>query len=750
MSGWAGRSAALLCRRLPPSCRRHAHLAWRGQPAARGRSTPRAAEDSLVRNVGVIAHIDAGKTTTTERLLYYSGAISTMGEVHDGAATMDFLEQERERGITVAAAAVSLPWRGRRLNLIDTPGHADFTLEVERSLRVLDGAVAILDAAAGVQAQTLTVWRQSARYQLPVIVFINKMDKPNADLSGSLRSVRERLGVPPLLTQLPLGEGPQFRGVLELASMTRLEWPRGGDGSQFDSRPLEETVDGQLWERAAAARVSLVEEAADLDDTLATRYLESASADDVTAEELTAALRRLTLRRAALPTLCGSAYRNTAVQPLMDAVTELLPSPAERLPDAVRHYGDSLCALAFKTVHCRQRGALTYVRVYSGALEPGQRVYNVSRSHTERLGRVMTPSADQLAEEPRVAAGHIAVVSGLKDTFTGDTLAASQTAASAARKRAGGADGSAALLGVPVPEPVFFCSVEPPSLSKAKALEEALERLQREDPSLRVTQNEETGQTVLSGMGELHLSIVRDRLLREHGVDAEMGEPQVSYRETPRAAAQLRHRLTRRIADTNHDVELELQLAPEADAPQPPPLLLAPTEESAEQLRCLRPRLLAAAERGVRAALAHGPILGCPVVGVQPRLSWLHVAPRTAEHVVTAAAARCTAELLRSSGCRLLEPVMLLHVTTDADHLSSVLADLSTRRAEVRDVRDWQGEKLVLSEAPLAGLRGYSTALRTLSSGLATFTMELSDYRAMGQYDEDSAVESVTGFRPQR
>ncbi|XP_043213991.1 ribosome-releasing factor 2, mitochondrial-like [Amphibalanus amphitrite] len=748
MAGWATRQAALLCRYRPQLGRRRAHLAWRGQPAARGRATPKA-DDSLVRNVGIIAHIDAGKTTTTERLLYYSGAISAMGEVHDGAATMDFLEQERARGITVAAAAVSLPWRDRRLNLIDTPGHADFTLEVERSLRVLDGAVAVLDAAAGVQAQTLTVWRQSARYQLPVIVFVNKMDKRTADLDGCLRSMHERLGVPPLLTQLPLGEGAQFRGVVELGSMTRLEWPAGGDGKKFDSRPLREDADGALWERAAAARATLVEQAAELDDTLATEYLEAASAEEVSGDQVRAALRRLTLRRAALPTLCGSAYRNTAVQPLLDAVAELLPAPAERLPDAVKLYGDSLCALAFKTVHCRQRGALTYVRVYSGALEPGQRVYNVSRAQTERLGRVMTPSADQLTEEPRVTAGHIAVVSGLRETATGDTLAASQTAASAARRRAG-SDGSAALLGVTIPEPVFFCSVEPPSLAKAKALETALERLQLEDPSLRVTQNEETGQTVLSGMGELHLAIVKDRLLREHGVEAELGAPQVSYRETPRAAGRLRHRLARRIADTNHEVELELHLEPESDAPAPPQLLLAPTEESAEQLRTLRPRLLAAAERGVRAALAHGPLLGCPVVGVQPRLSWLHVAPRTAEHVVTAAAARCTAEVLRAAGCRLLEPVMALHVTTAADALSAVLADLSTRRAQVRDVRDWHGEKLVLASAPLAELRDYNTALRTLSSGLASFAMELETYCPMAQYDEDGAIESVTGFRPQR
>ncbi|XP_037085413.1 ribosome-releasing factor 2, mitochondrial-like [Pollicipes pollicipes] len=727
--------------------RRHAHLAWRGKPSARRRRTPEAAVDALVRNVGIIAHIDAGKTTTTERLLYYSGAIAAMGEVHDGAATMDFLEQERARGITVGAAAVSLPWHNHRINLIDTPGHADFTLEVERSLRVLDGAVAVLDAAAGVQAQTLTVWRQSARYQLPVIVFVNKMDKANADLAASLRSVEERLRVPPLLTQLPLGVGAQFRGVVDLATMTRLEWPRGGDGTVFEARPLREDGDGELWTRAAAARTSLVEQTADLDDQLATRYLEAASATEVDGDELRTALRRLTLRRAALPALCGSAYRNTAVQPLLEAVLHLLPTPAERQPDAARLYGDTLCALAFKTVHCRQRGALTYVRVYSGELKPGQRVYNVTRGQAERLVRVMTPSAEQLTEEEAVAAGHIAVVSGLKATGTGDTLTASQSAAAAARRRAGAA-GSAALLGVPVPEPVFFCSVEPPSLAKAKALDQALECLQREDPSLRVTHNEETGQTVLAGMGELHLSIVRDRLSREHGVDAEMGEPQVSYRETPRAAADLRQRLARRIADTAHEVELHLHLSPQEEAPRPPRLLLAPTEESAEQLRLLRPRLLAAAERGVLAALAHGPVLGCPVVGVQPRLSWLQVAPRTAEHVVAAAASRCTAELLRAAGCRLLEPVMSLHVTTDAAHLSAVLADLAARRAQIRDVRDWQGDKLVLSDTPLAELRDYSTALRTLSSGTATFSMELNSYQPMSAHQEDSAVESVTGFRP--
>lgn len=717
-------------------------MKWRGVPPNVGGKRVDIETASLMRNVGIIAHIDAGKTTLTERLLYYSGMIQSMGEVHDGNATMDFMEEERKRGITVSSAAISLEWRGHRVNLVDTPGHIDFTVEVERSLRVLDGAVVVVDAAAGVQAQTLTVWRQAVAHQVPAIAFVNKMDKPHADLAYSLASMRQRLNVPPLMLQLPLGDGPRFRGVIDLPSLQCYEWPRGsngGDGRIFNITSLVVSeVDAELKQKAMEFRLDLIERAADLDDELATEFLQMSDPASLPEQVLISALRRITLRRVGLPTFCGSAYHNIGVQPLIDAVVSLLPNPSDVLSTELQQLEVDCCALAFKIVHDKQRGGiLTFLRVYRGCISSGQRVYNVKRRCSERLGQLLTPYADRLVNVDHAEAGSIVVVGGLLNTVTGDTLVDSSS---------GKVKSLDSMLGIGVPSPVFTCTVEASSQSKTSALEAALVCLCREDPSLRSLVNEHTGELELSGMGELHLQIVQSRLLNEYGLEVYMGKPQVAYLETVAVDGDEEFSMLRTISGSLHSASLHLHVR-RSEESQSSGLQLLHTEHNAEHLHSLWERHLRAVERGVEAALGAGPVLGAPVTRMRVMLSRLEVGRHTADHVVSAAASRCLSTLLRRVGCTLLQPLMRLEVVCGMDSVSAVLHDLNARRSHVLSVNERYrpGEAMIVCEAPLAKLADYATALRIVTSGSGTFNMELSRYQHMTEEEQSAAVADATG-----
>uniref|UniRef100_A0A8C8W7I8 GTP dependent ribosome recycling factor mitochondrial 2 n=1 Tax=Peromyscus maniculatus bairdii TaxID=230844 RepID=A0A8C8W7I8_PERMB len=459
-----------------------------------------------IRNIGIMAHIDAGKTTTTERFLYYSGYTRALGDVDDGDTVTDFMAQERERGITIQSAAVTFDWKGYRVNLIDTPGHVDFTLEVERCLRVLDGAVAVFDASAGVEAQTLTVWKQADKHKIPRICFLNKMDKTGASFNYAVESIREKLKAKPLILQLPIGEAKTFKGLVDVVNKEKLLWnSNSDDGKDFERKPLLEASDPELLKETIEARNALIEQVADLDDEFADLVLGefSENFDLVPAEKLQTAIHRVTLAQAAVPVLCGSALKNKGVQPLLDAVTMYLPSPEEREYGFLQWYKGDLCALAFKVLHDKQRGPLVFLRIYSGTLTPQLAIHNINRNCTERMSRLLLPFADQHVEIPSLTAGNIALTVGLKQTATGDTIVSSKSSALAAARRAGRGEKrhgrsseaeSLLLAGVEIPEPVFFCTIEPPSVAKQPDLDHALERLQREDPSLKVRLDPDSGQ----------------------------------------------------------------------------------------------------------------------------------------------------------------------------------------------------------------------------------------------------------------
>ncbi|KAF7217572.1 mitochondrial 2, partial [Nothobranchius furzeri] len=527
-----------------------------------------------IRNIGIMAHIDAGKTTTTERMLYYSGYTRALGDVDDGDTVTDFMAQERERGITIQSAAVTFDWKNHRINLIDTPGHVDFTLEVERALRVLDGAVAVLDASAGVEAQTLTVWRQAEKHHVPCVCFLNKMDKPAADLNFSLESIRLKLKANPVLLQIPIGSGRNFTGVVDLLTNQKLVWQPspGEDGRVFESKVLTEVDDQELLQAVSEARAALVEQVADLDDEFAELLLTTFSDnfDSVPSIKLQEAVRRVTLARKGVPVLCGSSLRNKGVQPLLDAITAYLPAPNERHHDLVRWYKDDLCALAFKVLHDKLRGPLVFLRIYSGTLKPQTAVYNINRNSTERMSRLLVPFADEHVEIPSMGAGNIALTVGLKQTITGDTIVSSKASAAAAARRARNDSGTEknreqaniVLSGVEVPDPVFFCTIEPPTLAKQADLENALRCLQREDPSLKVRVDPDSGQTILCGMGELHIEILHDRIRREYGIETHLGPLQVAYRETILHEASAADTLDRTVGERRNIVTVQLTVRP--------------------------------------------------------------------------------------------------------------------------------------------------------------------------------------------
>ncbi|XP_021495250.1 ribosome-releasing factor 2, mitochondrial isoform X2 [Meriones unguiculatus] len=706
-----------------------------------------------IRNIGIMAHIDAGKTTTTERILYYSGYTRSLGEVDDGDTVTDFMAQERERGITIQSAAVTLDWRGYRVNLIDTPGHVDFTVEVERCLRVLDGAVAVLDASAGVEAQTLTVWRQADKHRIPRICFLNKMDKTGASFNYAVESIREKLKATPLIVQLPIGEGKAFRGVVDVINKEKLVWSSNSDdGKDFERKPLSEASDPGLLKETVEARSSLIEQVADLDDEFAGLLLGefSENFDLVPVEKLQTAIHRVTLAQAAVPVLCGSALKNKGVQPLLDAVTVYLPSPEERQHGLLQWYKDDLCALAFKVLHDKQRGPLVFLRIYSGTLTPQSAIHNVNRNCTERMSRLLLPFADQYVEIPSLTAGNIALTVGLKQTATGDTMVSSKSSALAAARRAGrggkkhGQNSEAEsllLAGVEIPEPVFFCTIEPPSVAKQPDLDHALERLQREDPSLKVRLDPDSGQTILCGMGELHIEIIHDRIKREYGLETYLGPLQVAYRETILNSARATDTLDRTVGDKRHFVKAELEVLP-AEAPC--------GVAGIEYADCVGADLLQASreaiENAVHSACLQGPLLGSPVQDVAVTLHSLVVHPGTSTTMVYACISRCVQKALKKADKQVLEPLMSLEITVTSEYLSPVLADLAQRRGNVQEIQTRQDNKVVIGFVPLAETMGYSTVLRTLTSGSATFALELSTYQAMSPQDQSTLLNQRSGL----
>ncbi|KAM9820917.1 ribosome-releasing factor 2, mitochondrial [Neosynchiropus ocellatus] len=730
---------------------RRSHSFWKDEV-----KSPRALvspDISKIRNIGIMAHIDAGKTTTTERMLYYSGYTRALGDVDDGDTVTDFMAQERERGITIQSAAVSFDWKNHRINLIDTPGHVDFTLEVERALRVLDGAVAVFDASAGVEAQTMTVWRQAEKHHVPCICFLNKMDKPAANLGLSLDSIKQKLKANPVLLQLPVGSGRSFSGVVDLLTNERLSWQQTtdrDDGRAFEVTPVDPSDDPKLLREVSEARAALIEQVADLDDEFADLLLTdfSDNFDAVPAVKLQEAVRRLTLARRGVPVLCGSSLKNKGVQPLLDAIVAYLPSPDERHHDLVRWYKNDLCALAFKVLHDKQSGPLVFLRIYSGTLKAQTAVHNINRDDTERVSRLLVPFADQHMEIPSITAGNIALTVGLKQVVTGDTIVSSKASAAAAARRAHadggktkkrGEQSNVLLSGVEVPEPVFFCSIEPPTLSKQADLENALSCLQREDPSLKVRVDPDSGQTVLCGMGELHIEIIHDRIRREYGIETHLGPLQVAYRETVLCEASASDTLDRTIGDRRHLVTVELTVTPDSSDSCD----LDITEETSAKLTA---DMREALENGVQSSYLQGPVLGYPLQGVATLIQSVTVETGTSPAMVSACVSRCMLKALKLAGGQVLEPLMSMEVTVGEEHLGSVLGDLAQRRGTIRDIQSRHDNKVLVATVPLAEMMGYSTVLRTLTSGNATFSLELDAYEAMNAHDQSTLLKRKSGL----
>ena len=667
-----------------------------------------------VRNIGIMAHIDAGKTTTTERILYYTGRTHKMGEVHEGAAVMDWMAQEQERGITITSAATTCSWRDLRINIIDTPGHVDFTMEVERSLRVLDGAVAVFDAVAGVEPQSETVWRQADRYRVPRIAFMNKMDRTGADFFASVQSMVDRLGAKPVPVQLPLGREDHFRGVIDLVEMRAVLWL-----DDLGTQTEEQEIPGELREQAEEYHHQLIDAVADHDEELMETYLADESA--VSAEMLRRAIRKATLDITVTPVLCGSAFKNKGIQPLLDAVVDFLPSPLDVPPvhgidPRTQHelsrrpaFDEPFAALAFKVMSDPYVGKLTYIRVYSGRAETGNRVLNTTTGRTERIARILRMHANHREERAEIAAGEIAAIVGLKQTTTGDTLAIDTAPIQ--------------LESMQFPEPVISVAIEPRTKGDQDKLGTALQRLTEEDPTFRVRTDEETGQTLISGMGELHLEIIVDRLTREFNVDANVGRPQVAYRETVlKAVERVEGRFVRQTGGRGQYGHVVIDLEP------------AEPGEGYEFLDRIVggkiPReFIPAVDLGVQEAMESGVLAGYPVVDVRVTLvdgSYHDV--DSSELAFKIAGSMAFKSAMPKARPALLEPVMAVEVVTPEEYLGDVIGDLSARRGRIEGLEPRGNAQVVRARVPLAAMFGYATDLRSTTQGRATFTMQFSAY----------------------
>ncbi|MDP9307452.1 MAG: elongation factor G [Actinomycetota bacterium] len=681
-----------------------------------------------VRNIGIMAHIDAGKTTTTERILYYTGRTHKMGEVHEGAAVMDWMAQEQERGITITSAATTAFWRDFRVNIIDTPGHVDFTVEVERSLRVLDGAIAVFDAVAGVEPQSETVWRQADRYRVPRIAFINKMDRTGADFFASVQSMVDRLGARPVPVQLPLGQEEHFRGVIDLVEMRALVWQ-----DELGTNYEVEEIPAELLEQAQEYHHQLIDSVADHDDELLETYL--LDEDAVTPEMLRRALRAATLDITVTPILLGSAFKNKGVQPLLDAVIEYLPSPLDVPPvhgidPRTEHelsrrpaVDEPFAALAFKVMSDPYVGKLTYIRVYSGQVNAGDRVLNTTTGKTERVGRILQMHANHREEREQIMAGEIAATVGLKNTTTGDTLA-TDTA-------------PIRLESMDFPEPVISVAIEPKTKGDQDKLGAGLQRLTEEDPTFRVRTDEETGQTLISGMGELHLEIIVDRLTREFNVDANVGRPQVAYRETiSKPVEKIEGRFVRQTGGRGQYGHAVINASP-----------MDPGEgyEFVDKIvgGKIPKEYISSVDLGIQEAMESGVMSGYPVVDVRIELidgSFHDVDSSEMAFKIAGSMAFKSAE--QRAKPKLLEPVMAVEVVTPEEYLGDVMGDLNSRRGRVEGLEPRGNAQAIRARVPLATMFGYATDLRSTTQGRATFTMQFDRYEEVPQSIASELVDS--------
>jgi elongation factor G len=684
-----------------------------------------------VRNIGIMAHIDAGKTTTTERILYYTGRTHKMGEVHEGAATMDWMAQEQERGITITSAATTAFWRDHRINIIDTPGHVDFTVEVERSLRVLDGAIAVFDSVAGVQPQSETVWRQADKYKVPRIAFINKMDRTGANFFAAVQSMRDRLGANPVPVQIPIGSEDGFRGVVDLVEMQAIVY-KDDLGERFDVTEIPV----ELVEQAHEYHHQLIDAISHFDDEVLEAYIEDETS--VTPDLIRRAVRAGTLADEITPVLLGSAFKNKGVQPLLDAVVDYLPSPldvppmvgldpkteqeVERKPSLDQPFS----ALAFKVMSDPYVGKLTYFRVYSGKIKAGDRVLNTTTGKTERIGRILQMHANHREERDEIGAGEIAAGVGLKNTTTGDTLAVESA--------------PIVLESITFPDPVISVAVEPKSKADQDKLGAGLARLAEEDPTFRVTTDDETGQTLISGMGELHLEIIVDRLKREFNVDANVGRPQVAYRETiSKPAEKVQGRFVRQTGGSGQYGDAIINLLPQEPG--------AGYEFVDKVVGGKIPReFIPAVDAGIREAMDAGVLAGYPVVDVKVELvdgSYHEV--DSSERAFKIAGSMAFKEAMKRAKPKLLEPVMSVEVTTPEDYLGDVMGNLNGRRGRIESMSPLGNAQVIKAIVPLSEMFGYATDLRSMTQGRADFTMQFERYEEVPQSIASEIVDGSTG-----
>jgi len=681
------------------------------------------------RNIGIMAHIDAGKTTTTERILYYTGVNYKIGEVHEGTATMDWMEQEQERGITITAAATTCAWRDHRINIIDTPGHVDFTAEVERSLRVLDGAVAVFDAVAGVEPQSETVWRQADRYRVPRIAFVNKMDRVGADFDRCIAMMKSRLGASPVPVQMPWGKEDRLRGVIDLVEMRGVSYKDETLGADYD---LVDVPDEYL-DRAHKMREAMVESVAETDDQLLERYL---SGDEITNEELKGALRRATCSNRLQPVLCGSAFRNKGVQPLLDAVVDYLPSPLDVPaiqgldPDSgeilVRKAEDEepFAALVFKITTDPFVGQLAYFRVYSGTIGSGTSVLNTAKQRNERIGRLLKMHADKREEIDEVRAGDIAAAVGLKTVSTGDTVC--------------DAKHPILLESMQFPEPVIEVSIEPKTKGDQEKLALALQKLMSEDPTFRVHTDPDTGQTLIAGMGELHLEIITDRLLREFKVGANVGRPQVAYKETITQEAEAEGRFVRQSGGRGQYGHCKIRIRPTSEANF---VFNNQITGGAIPREFIKP-----VEQGIAEAMETGPLAGYPVHGIEIDLydgSYHDV--DSSEVAFKIAGSMAFQEGARRANPVLLEPVMAVEVVTPEEYMGDVIGDITSRRGRIQQMEPRGNAQVISAKVPLSEMFGYATDLRSLTQGRASYTMQFDAYEQAPKTVSEEVVAKAAG-----
>jgi elongation factor G len=680
-------------------------------------ATVTALDLAKVRNIGIMAHIDAGKTTTTERILFYTGINYKLGEVHEGAATMDWMEQEQERGITITSAATTCTWLDHTINIIDTPGHVDFTIEVERSLRVLDGAVAVFDAVAGVEPQSETVWRQADRYGVPRICFVNKMDRVGAEFHRCVDMIVSRLGATPLVIQLPLGVEADFRGVIDLVKMKSLVWSaEAAKGEMYDV--VE--IDNDHLDAAREWRERLIETIAENDDEIMELYLEGA---EPTQEQLVAAIRRATISGAVTPVLCGTAFRNKGVQPLLDAIVAYLPAPTD-IPafkghavgnedEVVERHADPnepFAALAFKIMSDQHLGRLTYIRIYSGTLEAGTQVLNSVKGKKERIGKIYQMHANKREERSSASAGQIVAVMGLKDTTTGDTLADPAK--------------PVVLESMTFPAPVINVAIEPKTKGDQEKLSTAIQRLAEEDPSFQVRRDEDTGQTVIWGMGELHLEILVDRMRREFKVEANVGRPQVAYRETIRRKVEkVEYTHKKQTGGSGQFARVIIDLEPLGEGNDGYEF-----ENKVTGGRIPR-EYIPSVDAGAQEAAEFGVLAGYPMVGVKVTLQdgAFHEVD-SSEMAFKIAGSMAFKEAARKASAVLLEPVMSVEVTTPEDYMGDVIGDLNGRRGQIQQMEDRAGAKVIRALVPLSEMFGYVGDLRSKTQGRAVYSMQFDSY----------------------